>query len=123
MKLDGHPAGSLARIAGGLVKRYKFQALVTLGPARPGGLAAAPGGQMRRVVVRGRHHDTGSSKFFSALVTKQGGDQPWPEEDPVIMTVALMGDDPGEYFEVGDSFAFWLGHDTGRGVVTRRLFI
>jgi hypothetical protein len=41
----------------------------------------------------------------------------------VIMTVALMGNDPGEYFEVGDSFAFWLGHDTGRGVVTRRLFI
>jgi hypothetical protein len=39
------------------------------------------------------------------------------------MTIALTGDDPGEYFEVGDSFAFWLGHDTGRGVVTRRLFI
>jgi hypothetical protein len=34
-----------------------------------------------------------------------------------------MGDDPREYFEIGDSFAFWLGHDLGRGVVTRRLFV
>lgn len=105
------------------MKRYKFQALVTLGPARDAGLAAMHGGQTRRVVVRGHHHDTCSSKFFSALVTKQGGDLPWPEQDPVIMTVALMGDDPGEYFEIGDSFAFWLGHDMGRGVVTRRLFV
>ncbi len=106
------------------MKRYKFQALVTLGPAQDGGdLAAMHADQMRRVVVRGRHHETGGSKFFSALVTRQGGDRPWPEEDPVIMTVALMGDDPGEYFEIGDSFAFWLGHDLGRGVVTRRLFI
>jgi len=105
------------------MKRYKFQALVTLGAAREGPLAAMNSGQMRRVVVRAHHHDTGSSKFFSALVTKQGGDQPWPEPDPVIMTVALMADDPGEYFEIGDSFAFWLGHDLGRGVVTRRLFV
>jgi hypothetical protein len=50
-------------------------------------------------------------------------DRTWPEEDPVIMTVALMGDDPGEYFEPGDHFAFWLGHDLGQGVVTRRLFV
>jgi beta-phosphoglucomutase-like phosphatase (HAD superfamily) len=105
------------------MKRYKFQALVTLGAAREDALAAINSGQMRRVVVRGHHHDTGSSKFFSALVTKQGGEQPWPEQDPVIMTVALMADDPGEYFEIGDSFAFWLGHDLGRGVVTRRLFV
>jgi hypothetical protein len=68
------------------VKRYKFQALVTLGPARDGGLAVMHSGQTRRVVVRGYHH-------------------------------------PGEYFEIGDSFAFWLGHDLGRGVVTRRLFV
>ncbi len=56
------------------MKRYKFQALVTLGPAPDGGLAAMNSGQMRRVVVRGHHHDTGGSKFFGALVTKQGGD-------------------------------------------------
>jgi hypothetical protein len=105
------------------VKRYKFQALVTLGMERNSGLATLLGGQSRRVVLRGRHHETGSSRFFAALVTKNGGDRTWPEEDPVIMTIALMGDDPGEYFEIGDRFAFWLGHDLGQGVVTRRLFI
>ena len=39
------------------------------------------------------------------------------------MTVALMGDDPGEYFEPGDRFAFWLGHDPGQGAATPRLFV
>jgi hypothetical protein len=39
------------------------------------------------------------------------------------MTVALMGDDPGEYFESGDRFAFWLGHDPGQGAATPRLFV
>ena len=106
------------------MKRYKFQALVTMGSARDSDLASlGGGGQARRVVVRGRHHDTGTSRFFTALVTRNGGDRTWPEEDPVIMTVALMGDDPGEYFEPGDRFAFWLGHDLGQGIVTRRLFI
>ena len=105
------------------MKRYKFQALVTLGSARDSALGTLGGGQMRRVVIRGRNHDTGTSRFFSALVTKNGGDRTWPEEDPVLMTVALMGDDPGEYFEPGDHFAFWLGHDLGQGLVTRRLFI
>jgi hypothetical protein len=105
------------------VQRYKFQALVTLGSAQDSPLAALGGGQARRVVVRGRHHDTGTSRFFTALVTKNGWDRPWPEDDPVLMTVALMGDDPGEYFEPGDHFAFWLGHDLGQGVVTRRLFV
>jgi hypothetical protein len=101
------------------MKRYKFQALVTLGLPR-GGEAAD---QLRRVVVRGHHHDTGSSRFFNALVTKNTGDSLWPEEDPVIMTIVLVGDNPREYFDVGDEFAFWLGGDTGHGVVTRRLFV
>ncbi len=41
----------------------------------------------------------------------------------MIVTIVLVGDDPREYFEAGDSFALWLGSDLGRGVVTRRLFI
>jgi hypothetical protein len=39
------------------------------------------------------------------------------------MTIVLVGDNPREYFDVGDEFAFWLGGDTGHGVVTRRLFV
>ena len=105
------------------MKRYKFQALVTLGPAQDSALGTLGGGQARRVVVRGRRHETGTSRFFTALVTKNGGDRTWPEEDPVLMTVALMGDDPGEYFEPGDHFAFWLGHDPGQGAAIPRLFV
>lgn len=108
------------------MKRYKFQALVTLGerdePRNPGP-ADMPGGQLRRVVVHGQHHKTGCTKFFNALVTDSGEGSRWPEEDPVIMTIMLVCDEPREYFDIGDSFSFWLGRDRAHGVVTRRLFV
>ena len=39
------------------------------------------------------------------------------------MNVVLVCDDPRGYFDIGDSFAFWLGSDHARGVVTRRLLV
>jgi hypothetical protein len=74
------------------------------------------------MVVHGQHHDTGGSRFFSALVTKNGGDPAWPDGHMVV-TIVVVGDQPREYFEAGDSFGLWLGNDLGRGVVTRRLFV
>jgi hypothetical protein len=41
----------------------------------------------------------------------------------MIMTIVLAGDEPREYFEVGDAFTVWPGRDLGRGIVTRRLFV
>lgn len=105
------------------MKRYKFQALVTLGHPAKGGLAEMPGGQTRRMVLRAQHHQTHASQFFTALVTDNGENPSWLGDDHVIMTVALVGDDTSEYFDIGDHFALWLGSDIGRGVVTRRLFI
>lgn len=104
------------------MKRYKFQALVTLDPSENGATATVPAGQMRRMVVQGLHHDTGGSRFFSALMTKNGGDPAWPDGHMVV-TIVLVGDEPREYFEAGDSFGLWLGSDLGHGVVTRRLFV
>ena len=102
------------------MKRYKFQALVTLDA--PGtGVAVRPG-QTRRIVVRGEHHDTHDSQVFSALVTP-GEDLPRLDDHHVLMTVSLAAQDPSEYFEIGDHFALWLGGDIGHGVVTRRLFV
>ena len=46
-----------------------------------------PAGQMRRMVVHGQHHDTGGSRFFSALVTKNGGDPAWPDGHMVVTIV------------------------------------
>jgi hypothetical protein len=39
------------------------------------------------------------------------------------MNLVLVCDQPREYFDIADSFAFWLGSDRARGVVTRRLFV
>jgi hypothetical protein len=107
-----------------LDKRYKFQALVTLGMRELSGPTALPREQMRRVVLRGRRHETGCSEFFGALAMRNGEDPPWPEENPVIMTIVVICDEPGEYFDIGDRFAFWQGGgDVSRGIVTRHLFV
>jgi hypothetical protein len=105
------------------MKRYKFQALVTLAPARDRGSAAMQPGKLRRMVVRGQHHDTGGSRFFNALVSKSYETPRWPENDQMIVTVVLVADDPRGYFDVGDRFALWKGSELGSGVVTRPLVV
>ena len=42
-----------------------------------------------------------------------------------FQALVTLGDspDPREYFDIGDSFAFWFGSDRARGVVTRRLLV
>src|SRR5262245_2759260 len=59
-------------------QRYKFQGMITRTPRVAAAIDAPddtdtvtwnlPPGQMRRIVVRGEHHDTRGSHFFSALV-------------------------------------------------------
>jgi hypothetical protein len=41
----------------------------------------------------------------------------------MVVTIVLVGDEPREYFEAGDSFGLRLGSDLGHGIVTRRLFV
>lgn len=108
---------------GDRMKRYKFQALVTLAPSPDSGPTAMVAGKMRRMVVRGQHHETGLNRFFSALVTRSYDTPLWPGDEKVIVTVVLVGDDPRGYFDIGDRFALWTGRDLGSGVVTRRLFV
>ena len=103
------------------MKRYKFQALVTLDPSATG--AAIRADQPRRMVVRGENHETHGRQLFSALVAPASEHSPRAGDDHVIMTVTLARADPSECFGIGDHFALWLGGDIGRGVVTRRLFV
>jgi hypothetical protein len=58
-----------------------------------------PGGQTRRVVLHGHSHNTGDHELGAGL-------------RPAARVL-----------DIGDSFAFWLGSDRARGVVTRRLFV
>jgi hypothetical protein len=39
------------------------------------------------------------------------------------VVVTAIGDDAGDYLDVGNDFAIWRGHDVGHGVVTRRVFV
>lgn len=104
------------------MKRYKFQALVTLYEGSAGGprpeLSSAP----RRMVLRGRNDESGRSQVFTALVSCDDG--PFrPGSPSVLATLRLAGDDVTDYLSIGSHFDLWLGHDAGQGVVTRRLFV
>lgn len=112
-------------------QHYKFQALITLntqaatgsGDPDPGlALADLPPGQIRRMVVRGEHHRTHRTHFFSALVANNGEGSSWLDGNHAVVTVMLVGDELADHFGVGDHFALWRGHDVAVGVITRRLF-
>ena len=101
-----------------MTHRYKFRAM--LSPASAG--AGDEGGQMHRMVLRARHHQSHGTKVFSALVTSD--DHPgWLGSDHAIATISLYADDAGDYFDIGDHFSVWLGRDVADGVVTRRLYV
>ncbi len=114
------------------MRHYKFQALLTLAspaadvPSNPhGGFAGGdlPPGEIRRMVVKGEHHTTHGSQFFSALVANNGDGTEWLDEKHAIVTVMVLGEELAEYFSVGDRFSLWSGHELAGGTVTRRLFI
>jgi hypothetical protein len=50
------------------------------------------GGLTQRLVVRGQRHQTGMSRFFSSLATKNGEDLRWSDDNQMIMTIVLAGD-------------------------------
>lgn len=103
------------------MKRYKYQALVSLAPRAVGGLEALSCGSACRMVIRGCHHETGASRFFNALVTTSADTV--PGDSHTVLVVTVVGDDAGDYLGAGMDFALWRGHDIGHGVVTRRLFV
>lgn len=103
------------------MKRYKYQALVTLLPQPDSGPDAPLPGPACRMVVRACHHPTHLSKIFSALVTSD--DSTMPGDPHLIVTLVVLGDDACDYLSPGEHFALWRGRDVGRGVVTRRIFV
>jgi hypothetical protein len=104
------------------VTRYKYQALVTLYDSGEDITAARLGPAPRRMVVRGRNHDSGDSKVFAALVSSEEETQFRAGSRRRLATLRLAGDDVADYIGIGDHFGLWLGSEVGEGVVTRRLF-
>jgi hypothetical protein len=104
------------------IKRYKIQALLTLSGSNSAP-AAVPAGQVRRTLVRGQHHQTHVSQYFTCLVANNGEGADWLADNHLIVTIELAGEDPGTYFHIGDQIALRLGGDFASGVVSRRLFV
>jgi hypothetical protein len=103
------------------MKRYKYQALVTLLGRDGNGHPAPLPGPTSRMVVRTEDQQTHATRLFSALVSASG--EPVHGDSHVIVLVTVLGDDAGDYLAAGKDFTLWRGHDIGRGVVTRRVFV
>ena len=82
-------------------KPYKFQAFVTAIPQQGGTAAgsavraetALPPGQIRRMAVRGEHHETHDTHLFSALVANSGDSAEGIGDNDAVVTVTLSADD------------------------------
>lgn len=101
------------------MEQCKYSALVKLNEPNSTG-SAPPLEPGARVAVRARHHATGASKLFSALIVVIQ-DNSVRADHRIPLTLTVVGNDVPDYLDAGDSFALWRGRDIGRGVISRRL--
>jgi hypothetical protein len=105
------------------MKRYKFQALVTLYPPSDGQAGVQLGPSPCRMVLQAQNAETHRNQIYSALVASDDPAPFRPGGSRVMVTLRIMGDDVADYLSIGSRFHLWLGGDVGLGVVTRRLFV
>jgi hypothetical protein len=103
------------------VKRYKYQALVTLYPG-----SGLPDGRLdtspRRMVLRCRNSKSGDGQVFTALIGCDDNEPLHPGSPHILATLRLAGDNVADCLNTGSRFSLWLGRDIGEGMITRRLF-
>jgi tellurite resistance protein TehA-like permease len=110
-----HPAG---------LRRYTFEALVTIPLPDENPSAAVPGPDWRGVIRAGADGDGTSPGLFSALVAGWDPHASGPAGNTrALATIVAFGPRPADCLPVGGSFALWRGHDVGHGIVTRRIFV
>jgi hypothetical protein len=104
------------------VKRYKYQALVTMYPE-----ASGAGAQLdrspRRMVLRCPNGKSPDRQVFTVLISCDDTDPFDAGSSNVLATLRLVGDDDADCLSSGSHFSLWLGRDVGEGTITRRLFI
>ena len=103
------------------MKRYKYQALITLYAAQQGGLQNSLPAPARCLVVRAHDQSSHRSKLFSSVLTAEDGRPLQPGDCGRIVIMQVNGDDATQYVHAGDRFELWLGHDVGHGIVSRRM--
>jgi hypothetical protein len=104
------------------MKRYKFQALIKPHADDSEARAKLSAGS-HRMVLRASNSETSRTQVFSALVDASEEAPFRPGSEHIVVTLRVVGDDVGEYLEIGSHFSLWSGTDLGQGVVTRRLYI
>jgi hypothetical protein len=103
------------------MRRYKYQAVITLAAGHDGGQSSALPSPVCRAVVRAFSHEAHCNKLFSALISCDDGEP--PQDSSLHVTMVVLGDDVADCLGPGESFVLWRGGDVGHGTVTRRVFV
>ena len=74
-------------------------------------------------MVRAHHHESHRDKIFAALIDATSEEPLRSADHSIQLTMTVTGDDVRDYFEPGDTFVLWRGHEIGRGVISRRLVL
>jgi hypothetical protein len=100
------------------MRRYKFQALVTVrAAAAKRSLGSSRGPSPRRLVLR-----TVRQQLFTVLVSRDDETAVGPGSDRVLVTLRVAGDDVPGALNVGDHFHLWDGDVIAEGIISRRLY-
>jgi tellurite resistance protein TehA-like permease len=106
------------------MRRYTFEALVTVPPPDGTPSAPVPGPDWHGVIRASTDSDGSSPGLFSAQVAGWDVHQPGPAGDAqALATIVAFGSQPADCLPVGGAFVLWRGRDVARGVVTRRIFV
>jgi tellurite resistance protein TehA-like permease len=110
-----HPAG---------LRRYTFEALVTIPPPDGNPSGPVPGPDWHGVIRASADCDGSPPGLFSAQVagwdlhpSSRAGNA------EALATIVAFGSQPADCLPVGGAFALWRGRDVAHGVVTRRIFV
>ena len=109
----------------GLVRRFRFRALVMIESLAPGRLGRDSGGLDSSATHALMIHAGGagrpsSSKYFPATISRDDGRPLAPGERQVV-TITIADDEADLFLGPGQPFTIW-GGGSGRGIVSRRVF-
>jgi hypothetical protein len=109
----------------GLMRRFRFRALVmieSLAPGRPrrdsGGLESSATHAL--MVHASRSGQPSSGKYFPATISRDDG-QPLEPGERQVVTITIADDEADLFLAPGRPFRIW-GGGSGRGIVSRRVF-
>ena len=109
------------------MRQFRFRALITLDPIRPGpATLRLPVPQYpnrtHALMIHARPlRNAGHTRYFPAELCWDSG-RPLHPGDRAEVTITVTDDEARAFFAAGQRFTLWSGGDVGHGTISRRVF-